>query len=202
MVGLEASSGTFCWADRIEARGARCVVVDPYRFRIIRDSWNKTDRRDTVNLSLGLWMARTRRECRLQEVYKPSVTVRQLFGKWQIVNKQVRQLKSQIQGVLDLSAVSRFCIQLSLKLLIGIRGITPLLALAFLADVGPVHRFTSLRRLNAYLGVVPKVHSPLGGLLAGARQMVRRLGRAQGEGTGQDRSVAQSVRDHAPDAAE
>jgi transposase len=240
VVALEASSGTFCWADRIEARGARCVVVDPYRFRIIRDSWNKTDRRDAVNLSLGLWMAQTRGECRLPEVYKPSVTVRQLrqlFGQWQIVNKQVRQLKSQIQGVLteegvpldhqqaqrlvdtpagaqkilealDLSAVSRFCIQMSLKLLaglleqkellrvqilragrplesqvkllIGIRGITPLLALAFLAEVGDIRRFTSLRRLNAYLGVVPRIHSSggitrVGHLNRSSRSLARSL---------------------------
>jgi hypothetical protein len=177
VVALEASTGSFYWADRIEARGARCVVVDPYRFRIIRDSWNKTDRRDAVNLSLGLWMAHSSGECRLPEVYKPSVTVRQL-----------RQLKNQIQAVLteeglqldrqqaqrlvdnpaqgsgilealELSAVSRVCVQISLKLLgglleqkehlreqimqagrpleaqvkllMGIRGIAPLLALAF-----------------------------------------------------------------------
>jgi transposase len=42
-----------------------------------------------------------------------------------------------------------------MKLLIGIRGITALLALA---DVGDIHRFGSLRRLQACLGVVPRVH--------------------------------------------
>lgn len=240
VVALEASAGAFCWSDRIEAQGATCVVVDSYRFRIIRDSWNKTDRRDAVNLSLGLWMAHARGECRLPEVYKPSPEVRalrQLFGQWQLLNKQLRQLKSQIQGVLteqgvqlerrqaqqlvdrpskgqqilqalELSALSRLCIQMSLKLLeglleqkarlrvellragrplqsqvrllIGIRGITPLLALAFLADVGDIHRFSSLRRLQAYLGVVPKVHSSggttrVGHLYRSSRSLARSL---------------------------
>jgi len=240
VVALEASSGAFVWADRIEAQGARCVVVDPYRFRIIRDSWNKTDRRDAVNLSLGLWMAHARGECRLPDVYKPSLTVRRLrllFGQWQILNKQVRQLKNEIQGVLteegvsleprqarrlvdtpagapkilqalELSTESRFCIQMSLKLLeslleqkellrvqilqtgrplqsqvnllIGIRGITPLLALAFLTDVGDILRFPSLRRMYAYLGVVPRIHASggvtrVGHLNRSSRSLTRSL---------------------------
>jgi len=43
------------------------------------------------------------------------------------------------------------------KRLITIKGITPLTALAFLADVGDVKRFKSLRKMNAYLGRVPRV---------------------------------------------
>ncbi|AHC16458.1 IS110 family transposase [Salinispira pacifica] len=45
-----------------------------------------------------------------------------------------------------------------IQLLITIPGITPLTAAAFLADVGDVHRFPSLRRMNAYLGLVPRCH--------------------------------------------
>jgi transposase len=45
------------------------------------------------------------------------------------------------------------------RLLIGIRGVTPLLALGFLSEVGDIHRFHSLRALLAYLGVVPTVRS-------------------------------------------
>ena len=43
------------------------------------------------------------------------------------------------------------------KLLITVRGITPLSALAFLADVADVERFKTLRKMNAYLGLVQKV---------------------------------------------
>jgi transposase len=131
------------------------------------------------------------------------------------LNKQIRQLKNQVQGVLSESGVadrkigqrlvkapteaeqilntlpipqsSRMCIRMSLrllegllkekqalkgellrvgkpfeaqvKLLMSIRGVTPLLALAFLADVGDISRFSSLRKLYAYLGVVPSVRS-------------------------------------------
>lgn len=51
----ESSSGSFWWAQRIQ--GSRCLAIDPYRFRIIRDSLHKTDRRDAVALSLPLWMS-------------------------------------------------------------------------------------------------------------------------------------------------
>lgn len=214
VVVLEASSGAFTWAERIEAGGARCAVIDAWRFRIIRDSWNKTDRRDAVNLSLALWLAEGNREVRLPEVWRPSPTIRelrQLFGQYQLLNKQIRQLKAQVQGLLtesgiterctgqalvehpaggaellatlDLPESSRCCIRISLrllaalvkekeglraeiyraglpleeqvKLLMGIRGVTALLALAFLAEVGETGRFSSLRKLYAYLGVVP-----------------------------------------------
>lgn len=43
------------------------------------------------------------------------------------------------------------------KLLITVRGITPLTALAFLADVADIRRFKTLRKMNAYLGLVPRV---------------------------------------------
>jgi len=45
---LEASSGSFYWADRIESRGAVYYVIDPHKFRIIKDSWNKSDKQDGV----------------------------------------------------------------------------------------------------------------------------------------------------------
>ncbi len=53
VVALEASAGALYWAERIGERGARCVVIDAYKFRIIRDSWQKTDRHDAVKLSLA-----------------------------------------------------------------------------------------------------------------------------------------------------
>ena len=43
---METGAGSFYWADKIEACGAQCFIIDPYRFRIIKDSWNKTDKRD------------------------------------------------------------------------------------------------------------------------------------------------------------
>lgn len=50
-----------------------------------------------------------------------------------------------------------------MKLLISIRGVTPLFALAFLAEVGDIKRFTSARRLHSHLRVVPTVRS-IGGV--------------------------------------
>jgi transposase len=193
--------------------------VDPGRFRIIRDSWQKTDRRDAVNLSLALWLSHISQQVRLPEVYQPQPTIRtlrQLFAQWQVLNKQIRQLKNQVHGLLTDNGITdralgtrmvdrpakgletlgtlclpsqelRACIQIDLellgtlmekkgrlkalilrtgqpldlqvRLLIGIRGITPLLALAFLSDVGDIRRFRKLKGLHAYLGVVPTVRS-------------------------------------------
>jgi len=50
-------------------------------------------------------------------------------------------------------------LEAQVRLLISIRGITPLLALAFLSDVGDIRRFRKLKCLHAYLGVVPTVRS-------------------------------------------
>lgn len=45
------------------------------------------------------------------------------------------------------------------ELLLSIKGVSPLLALAFLADVADLTRFRSTRALSAYLGLVPNVRS-------------------------------------------
>jgi transposase len=43
------------------------------------------------------------------------------------------------------------------KLLISIKGITPISALAFLSNASDVRRFKTTRRMNAHLGLVPKL---------------------------------------------
>jgi hypothetical protein len=47
---IESSTGAFSCADQIESRGALCYVLDPRKFKIIRDSWNKTDKQDARNM--------------------------------------------------------------------------------------------------------------------------------------------------------
>ena len=218
VVVLEASAGALYWAEKIQGQGANCVVIDAYRFRIIRDSWQKTDKRDAANLSLALWLASRSREMKLPEIWQPDPAVRELrrlFGMYDLLNKQICQLKNEIHGVLldngvrdralgnslvkqpakseehlktvELSGASAVCIRTSLallenleqkketlkeqilqagkpfeaqvKLLLSIRGVTPLLALAFLSEVGDIRRFGSARKLHSYLGVVPTVRS-------------------------------------------
>jgi transposase len=46
--------------------------------------------------------------------------------------------------------------------------VTPLLALAFLSEVGDIRRFRSARKLHSYLGVVPTVRSSGGITHSGA----------------------------------
>ena len=218
VVALEASAGALYWAERIGEQGARCVVVDAYRFRIICDSWQKTDRHDAVNLSLALWLAETTAQVKLPVVWQPNPTVRELrrlTGMYEIVNKQIRQLKNEVHGVLldngvrdravgeklvetpqpdgellkslTLTSASRFCVQAAMRqllslveerkiverrlywmgrpldaevrLLMSIRGVSPLMAMVFLSEVGDIGRFSSTRKLHAYLGVVPSTRS-------------------------------------------
>ncbi len=216
VVVMETGAGSFFWADKIEARGAQCFIIDPYRFRIIKDSWNKTDKRDSRNMSKALWVYMVTGEFGLPLVYKPSALIRELrklYAQYQVLNKQIRMLKNNIQSVLadngvvlprlqknhllsvkrgkdvlkelDISEASRISIAMNLEilwhvlgkkeelikeilrigeplkeevdLLISIQGITPLTAMAFLADVGDVRRFKTLRKMSAYLGLVPKM---------------------------------------------
>jgi transposase len=215
-VVMESCIGSFYWADKIESKGSSCAIIDPYRFRIIKDSWNKTDKNDCRNMSKALWVHKVTGEFGLPQVYKPSQPVRELrklFTQYGNLNKYINKLKNNIQSTLmdngvvlssddksdlfsqkrsdfifsklDISSASKISIEISLdilwkveekkklltneiikagisfekevKLLISIKGITPLSALAFLSDVGDVRRFKTLRKMNAYLGLVPRI---------------------------------------------
>jgi transposase len=218
-VVLEASTGSFWWADQIEAKGARCFVVDPRKFRIIKDSWNKTDKQDARNLAKALWVHVVTGEFGIPTVYKPTGVVRELrklFAQYCLLNRQIATHKNNAQAIfvengvelkrelkrelkcrlfapesglgllkeMNVSAASRLCLELTLQvlwkveeakerlateillageplrsqveLLISIKGVTPLIALAFLADVADIQRFKTLRKMNAYLGLVPR----------------------------------------------
>lgn len=238
-VVIESINNAFYWADRIEERGARCHIVDPHRFKIIKDSWNKTDKRDAANLSLALWMAEMRSEFKMPTVYKPSLQIRELrklFSQYQMITEQIQQYKNSIQsifvengitldkeqknelftakgenvlhGSFNLTSASRSCIEISLevmrhlavqketlkrmiiemgslfqkeiRLCIGIKGVTPFLVLAFLADVGDLSRFKNVRGFSAYLGVVPTVKSSggktqMGHITRQSRKLARTL---------------------------
>lgn len=215
---LESSTGTFYWADQIEARGALCFILDPYKFKIIKDSWSKTDKKDARNMSKALWVYLVTNEFGVPTVYKPAALIRELrklFSEYTLLKKQITMHKNNIQAILkdngislpsegknhllsshhglvmldelELSTESKISIQVSLeilwkleeakekisreiiltgeplqekvKLLMTIRGISPLVALAFLADVGDIRRFKTLRKMNAYLGLVPRARN-------------------------------------------
>lgn len=204
MVVIESINNAFYWADQVEKQGATCYIVDPHRFKIIKDSWNKTDKRDAANLSLALWMAEMRSEFKMPTVYKPSSHIRELrklFSQYQMITEQIQQYKNSIQAIFvengialdkeqkndlfnskrdnalcnsfNLTEASRRCIERSLdamkylvvqketlkrmiiemgslfqkeiRLCIGIKGVTPFLVLAFLADVGDLSRFKNAR---------------------------------------------------------
>ncbi len=239
VVVLESINNAFHWADQIEQQGARCYIVDSRRFKIIKDSWNKTDKRDAANLSLALWMAELRQEFKMPTVYKPSSNIRELrklFSQYQMISVQMTQYKNSIQALFvengivldanqknelfsstditlllehyDLSYASKRCIEISMlmihflstqkkdiksmilemgsvfereiKLCISIKGITPFLVLAFLADVADIKRFKNVRGFNAYLGVVPTVKSSggktqMGHITRQSRKLARTL---------------------------
>ena len=212
---MEASTGTFYWADLVEVKGALCFVLNPYRFKIIKDSWNKTDKQDARNMGKALWVYMVTEEFGIPTVYKPDVVIRELrklFCQYELLNRQIRMLKNNIQAILadngialpqveknhllskkygqavleklEVSPASRISVKVSLELLwkeeeakgeinkaiiligeplqgdvnllITIKGITPLTALAFLSDVADINRFKTLRKMNAYLGLVPR----------------------------------------------
>lgn len=234
VVVIESINNAFYWSDQIERRGARCHIVNPHRFKIIKDSWNKTDKRDAANLSLALWMAEMRHEFKMPTVYKPSREIRELrklFSHYQTITEQIAQHKNSIQSIfmengislgkdektelfkagIDnyvLTSASRLCIEMSLSIIrclleqkasiknsilkVGacfdreirlcstIKGVTPFLVLAFLADVGDITRFINVRGFNAYLGVVPTVKSSggktqLGHINRQSRKLARTL---------------------------
>ena len=75
---LEASSGAFWWADRIEAQGAACYMLDPSKLHIIKDSWKKTDKVDARNMVKTLWVHLVTGEFGIPCLYKPAAITREL----------------------------------------------------------------------------------------------------------------------------
>ena len=101
-VVLEASTGSFWWADQIEARGAKCFVVDPRKFRIIKDSWNKTDKQDARNLAKALWVHVVTGEFGIPTVHKPAAVTRELrklFAQYCLLNRQIATHKNNAQAI-------------------------------------------------------------------------------------------------------
>jgi transposase len=223
---LESSTGTFHWADLMEQRGVSVYIVNTMKFKIIKDSWKKTDKQDARNLSWALWVNLKSDKFGLPLVWKPDYRIRELrrlFVHYQALNEQIVKLKTTVQAYLsDIGIVPskedkkklfnsttgndyldalqipdsvRFIIRMDLEmtwiaesnktslrkeilrageylqsqieLLMTIKGVSPLVALAFLADVGEITRFTSQRKLNSYLGLVPNAKQSGGKSLNG-----------------------------------
>jgi transposase len=100
---LEASCGCFYWADRIEESGATRCVLDPRRFRIITESWNKIERQDARNMAKALWVFQVTGEFGIPTVYKRNETIRtlrRLFATYNLLHRQIRVLKNAIQAML------------------------------------------------------------------------------------------------------
>ena len=88
--------------------------------------------------------------------YGISVTTEKCVISSLVIMKVLCEQKEQIKT--SIIEMGKFFSK-EVKLLITIKGISPLLALAFLADVGDITRFPNVRGFNAYLGVVPSVKS-------------------------------------------
>ena len=52
-------------------------MLDPFKFKIIRDSWNKTDKQDARNMAKALWVYLVTEEFGIPTVYKPSMEIRE-----------------------------------------------------------------------------------------------------------------------------
>jgi transposase len=210
---LESSTGTFYWADLVEQRGASVYIVNTMKFKIIRESWKKTDKEDARNLAWGLWIHLASKNHKLPLIYKPDHKIRdlrRLFAQYQVLNGEIVRLKTIVQAnlndigiviseeekkkllnstdgesylkTLSIPETLRMTIRMNLEmiwlaeknkgllqreilrfgeflqnqveLLMSIKGVSPLVALAFLSDVGDINRFSSQKKLNSYLGVV------------------------------------------------
>jgi transposase len=215
---LESSNGAFHWADMIEKQGACVYILDTRKFKIIKDSWKKTDKYDAKNMAWALWVNLKSNMFGLPLIHKPDYRIRELrrlFAQYQLINEQIVKLKTVIQanlsdiGIvlsddgkedlfnekkgmayftsLNTNGIERITVMMNLEmiwvaekhkkvliaeiiktgeylkesveLLISIKGVSPFVALAFLADIGDINRFSNQKKLNAYLGLVPNAKS-------------------------------------------
>ena len=109
---MEASTGTFYWADLVEAKGALCFVLDPYKFKIIKDSWNKTDKHNARNIGKALWIYMVTEEFGIPTVYRPDVFIREprkLFSQYVLLNKQIRIMKRRRAERARIALIRKIC---------------------------------------------------------------------------------------------
>jgi len=102
-VVMEASNGSFYWADQIEERGASCIIINPYKFKIIKDSWKKTDKIDARNMSEFLVIEYNSENLQLPTVYKPHKEIRELrkyFAGYNLLKRHQISYKNHIQAQL------------------------------------------------------------------------------------------------------
>jgi transposase len=103
-VAIESSNGAFYWADMMEKRGATVYILDARKFKIIKDSWKKTDKEDAKNIVWALWVNHKSDMYGLPLVHKPDHRIRELrrlFAQYQLVNEQIVKLKTVIQANLS-----------------------------------------------------------------------------------------------------
>lgn len=102
-VFVEASTPTFEFADRIKDRVNSLVVVDPFQFRLIKDSRKKNDKDDSKDLAkMGKYHAETGEDF-LPEVYIPGKDIRRLrslFTTYNLIKKEINQTKNRIHSLL------------------------------------------------------------------------------------------------------
>ena len=100
-VAIEMSTGVFKVAGQIREQGAQCEIVNPYRFKIITDSWKKTDKVDAMALAEGIWVHVTSERRSLPTVYTPQPTVlelRKLFSLYDLLTQTITQYKNNIRA--------------------------------------------------------------------------------------------------------
>ncbi len=77
-------------------------MIDSHKFRIIKDSWKKTDKQDSRNTAKALWVYIVTGEFGIPTMYLPDVVIRdlrKLFSQYQLMNRQIRMLKNNIQAI-------------------------------------------------------------------------------------------------------
>ncbi len=102
-VFVEASTPTFEFVDRIKNSVNSTLVVDPFQFRLIKDSGKKNDRDDSKRLAkMGKYHTETGKEF-LPEVYVPEENIRKLrslFTTYNLIKKEINQTKNRIHSLL------------------------------------------------------------------------------------------------------
>jgi transposase len=100
---VEASTPTFEFIDRIKDSVNSTHVVDPFQFRVIKDSGKKNDKDDSKRLAKMGKYHREAGEDFLPAVYVPKEDIRKLrslFTTYNLIKKEINQNKNRIYSFL------------------------------------------------------------------------------------------------------
>jgi transposase len=110
---VEASTNTFWFVEQVKDRVKEVYVIDPYKFSVIANSRNKTDRIDAIKLAkkLKYYVCYDHSIDEFPTIYIPGkevIELRSMFATYEMLKKQACMTKNRIRSLFRQNGIFNF----------------------------------------------------------------------------------------------